>query len=167
MNENLFLRKKIQNLIQEMFEQAGETQDSIFDKEKAKEVVMAFINKEIDKDSLKVEESTEMEISDMEDANDYMEKGYAFQKENPIIFFKYKGKEYSFVLEIQKEYTYEVDSGDLNTPPYSTSKLVEVELTHDEIEIGDDDGEIVKLTPADLGKETFKKFEKTLLGIIE
>jgi hypothetical protein len=167
MNENLFLRKKIQNLIQEMFEQAGEMQEPIFDKEKAKEVVMAFINKEIDKGSVKVEESKEMEISDMESANDYMSKGYAFQKENPIIFFKYKGKEYSFVLEIEKEYSYETDRGDWDNPPYASSELTKVGLTHYEIEIGDDDGEIVKLTPADIGKETFKKFEETLLGIID
>jgi hypothetical protein len=167
MNENLFLRKKIQNLIKEMFEQSEEVQEPIFDKEKAKEVTIAFINKELEKGSVRVEESKKMEVSDMVDANDYMRKGYAFKTENPIIFFKYKGKEYSFVLEIEKEYSYQTERGDWDNPPYESSELIKVSLTHYEIEIGDEDGEIVKLTPADLGKETFKKFEKTLLEIIE
>lgn len=167
MSENLFLRKKINNLIKEIFEKTEESQIPAFDKEKAKEVVFAFVNDKIDKGSVKVEESSEMKVSDMVDANDSMEKGQAYKKENPIISFKYQGKEYSFLLEIEKEYSYETESGNWDTPSNETFELIDISLTHDEIEIGNWDGDVVKLYPTDLGKETFKKFEKTLLKFID
>jgi len=165
--KEIILRKKIKNFIKEAFEQSDNNDINVFDAEKAKEVVLAFINNQIDKGSVKVEESEEMEVSDMIDANDYLIRGHAYKKENPIVFFKYKGEEYSFPLEIEKEYTYETESGDWNTPSYESSDLVDLKLTNSEIEIGNSEGEIFKVTKSDLGKETFKKFEKTLMGFIK
>lgn len=161
------LRNNIKKLIKEVFEQSENINSDIFDLEKAKEAIFAFINDEIDKGSVKVEESKEMEVSDMIDANDYLRKGHAYQKENPIVFFKYKGKEYSFVVEIEKEYVYETEAGDWNTPSYESSDLIGLNLSHNEIEISNSEGDNVKITKSDLGKETFKKFEKTLMKFIE
>lgn len=166
MNENV-LRQKIKILIKEFFEKTDNFETSSFDKEKAKEIVFAFIDGKIDSSNVRVEESKKMEVSDMIEKNDYMKTGHAYQKENPIIFLKYNHQEYSFNLEIDKEYSYETEEEDWNHPGSASSELVKIELTSYEIEVADSDGEIVKLTKSDLGQETFKKFQKTLEKFIE
>jgi len=161
------LRKKIKNFIKEAFEQSEDINSNVFDVEKAKQIVLAFINNEIDKGSVKVEESEKMEVSDMVGVNDHLRRGHAYKKENPIVFFKYKGEEYSFLLEIEKEYTYETESEDWNTPSYESSDLNNLELTNDEIEVANSEGEMFKVKKSEIGKETFKKFEKTLMRFID
>lgn len=167
MSKDLLLRKKIKTLIKEMFEQSEEFETNTFNKEKAKEVFLAFVNKKVDKNSVKVQETKKMETGEMIDINDYIKSGQVTQQENPIISFMYEGEKYHFLLEINKEYKYETESGDWNISPYEKSDLINIELPNQVVEISNEDGDNILLREPEIEKSDLQKFEKTLMEFIQ
>jgi hypothetical protein len=165
MNKSL-LRKEIFKMIMEQAEQSKD--GFVLDKEFAKSALMAFIDGKIDVSKVKVEDNSKMEISQMVDSNDYVSKGYSQQKQTPIIIFEFKGRKMSFVLDVEKEYVYESEAGDWNTPGNETAELVNIEIENQSIHVSDNEsGDYEDITKSEIGSSNFKKLEKELKKFIE
>lgn len=161
MNE---LRLRIKKTILETFLYEQEFRIEEEEKE-AKEALFAFIKGEAKFDGL--ENSKPEDIEDAKDKNDFHNEGYSYVNEQPTILITYKNKDYSIVLDIDKEYYYRIEDSSRDFPGYEEIKLKNITIKDYKIILYNEFGTEYVFTKSEIGTENFNHFEKILKRYIE